>query len=29
MALRHVSDSIRVGDIDIGVAAGYESMSSQ
>ncbi|GFZ46533.1 acetyl-CoA C-acyltransferase [Saitozyma sp. JCM 24511] len=28
MALRHVSDSIRVGDIDIGVAAGYESMSS-
>ncbi|CAK9781640.1 unnamed protein product [Cutaneotrichosporon oleaginosum] len=28
MALRHVSDSIRAGDIDIGVAVGYESMSS-
>lgn len=29
MALRHVSDSIRSGDIDIGVAIGYESMSTQ
>ncbi|WOO79841.1 3-ketoacyl-CoA thiolase A, peroxisomal [Vanrija pseudolonga] len=28
MAIRHISDSIRVGDIDVGVAAGYESMSS-
>lgn len=29
MALRHVSDSIRAGDIDIGLAVGYESMSSK
>lgn len=29
MAIRHISDSIRAGDIDVGVAAGYESMSSQ
>ncbi|GMK55615.1 hypothetical protein CspeluHIS016_0206710 [Cutaneotrichosporon spelunceum] len=28
MALRHISDSIRAGDIDIGVAVGYESMST-
>lgn len=27
MAIRHVSDSIRAGDISIGIAAGYESMS--
>lgn len=29
MAIRHVSDSIRAGDIDVGVAVGYESMSSK
>lgn len=29
MALRHISDSIRAGDINIGIAVGYESMSSQ
>ncbi|RSH79182.1 uncharacterized protein EHS24_001221 [Apiotrichum porosum] len=28
MALRHVSDSVRAGDIDIGLAVGYESMST-
>lgn len=29
MAIRHVSDSIRAGDIDIGLAVGYESMSTK
>ncbi|WWC64325.1 uncharacterized protein I303_106935 [Kwoniella dejecticola CBS 10117] len=28
MAIRHISDSIRAGDISIGLAAGYESMSA-
>ncbi|WWD19968.1 hypothetical protein CI109_104441 [Kwoniella shandongensis] len=28
MAIRHISDSIRAGDIDVGIAVGYESMSS-
>lgn len=29
MAIRHISDSVARGDLDIGVAVGYESMSSQ
>ena len=29
MAIRSISDSISRGDINIGIAAGYESMSSQ
>ena len=29
MVIRHISDSIRTGDIEIGIAAGYESMSHQ
>ncbi|KAJ9125867.1 hypothetical protein QFC24_002651 [Naganishia onofrii] len=29
MALRHVSDSIARGELEVGLAVGYESMSSQ
>jgi len=29
MAIRHVSDSIARKDLEVGVAVGYESMSSQ
>lgn len=29
MAIRHISDSVARGDLEVGVAVGYESMSSQ
>lgn len=29
MAIRHISDSIARKDLEVGVAVGYESMSSQ
>lgn len=29
MAVRHVGDSVGRGEVEVGVAVGYESMSSQ